>query len=420
MKKMTNIVHIDDYAPFIGKPAIERIKQKAEPLRHFHVVNVNSTYYGGGVAELLLSMTLLMNSLGIRTGWRAIHGRPDFFNVTKKMHNALQGKKLSFSPLEKEIYEETIFENSIRTHLSHDLVIIHDPQPLPMIMRYKKHGPWIWRCHIDLSNPNKPLWKYLQPFINRYDSVIVSIPEYAQKISPPQYFFMPAIDPLSYKNRPIAKNDAIRKLKEYKIPTDRPIVSQISRFDRWKDPEGVIEAFKRASKKVDATLVLLGNAATDDPEGHQVFQSILKNQSPRILILPFGDDTMLVNALQTYSTVVFQKSVREGFGLTVTEAMWKGTPVIGGNVGGIRYQIQNGQNGFLVNDVQEASECLIELLKKPSLCRSLGKRAKESVRKNFLITRLLEQYLDLFNSFKVSYHPTLRQHRYAEGRGKQK
>jgi len=409
MGKFSRIVSIDDYEKFIGAQTIDRIRKKALPLQDYHITNVNSTYYGGGVAEILLSMTLLMNSLGILTGWRAITGRPDFFNVTKKMHNALQSKRVPFSKLEKEIYEETILENAIRTHLSHDIVVIHDPQPLPMITRYKKNGPWIWRCHIDLSNPDPHLWAYLKTYVNQYDAVIMSIKEYSKKLKVPQYFFMPAIDPLSYKNRPISDADAKAKLREYKIPTDKPIVTQISRFDRWKDPEGVIKAFKIARKQVDCTLVLLGNAATDDPEGEQVFESLLGSKEERILILPFGDDTALVNALQSRSAVVLQKSVREGFGLTVTEAMWKGTPVIGGNVGGIRYQIHNGVNGYLVNSVEEAAKRIVTLVKNKKLRNQMGKKARESVRRKFLTTRLLEQYLDLFNSIEVSYRPTLKQ-----------
>lgn len=408
MNTGAHIVKIDDYEPFIGAAAIERIHEKSEPLQDAHVANVNSTYYGGGVAEILISLTLIMNSLGIRTGWRTITGRPDFFNVTKKMHNALQGQKLPFSALEKQIYLETIYENSIRTHLSHDIVVIHDPQPLPMIDRYKRRGPWIWRCHIDLTRPDPALWKYLQQFIRQYDAAIFSIKEYLKNIHLPQYLFMPAIDPLSYKNRPISMREIKEKFNQYKIPMDKPIICQISRFDRWKDPEGVIKAFKIAQKKVDATLVLLGNAATDDPEGEMVFESLLNSKEERVLILPYGDDTALVNALQTHSAVVLQKSIREGFGLTVTEAMWKGTPVIAGNVGGIRYQIKNGQNGYLVNSPEEAAERIVTLLKNPKLRNAMGKRAKESVRKNFLITRLLEQYLDLFNSFQVNYRPTLK------------
>jgi trehalose synthase len=397
------IAQIDDYEKFIGAETIGRIRKKAQGLQHLHVANVNSTYYGGGVAELLTSLTLLMNSMGIKTGWRVIQGAPDFFSITKKMHNALQGGKINLSDRKMELYEEIIYENAIRNHLDrHNLVIIHDPQPLPMINHYKKNGPWIWRCHVDLSNPNKELWNYLRPFIEQYDAVIFSIKDYKQKLKTPQVFFMPAIDPFSILNREMTEKEIKDRLDHYEIPTDLPLVVQISRFDRWKDPQGVIEAFKIARKEVDATLVLLGNVATDDPEGAEVYESLLDCREERIIILSH-QDTALVNALQKKAAVVLQKSLREGFGLTVTEAMWKGTPVIGGNVGGIRYQIKDGVNGFLVSSVEEAARRMVQLIRDKKLRKRLGEKAKETVRKKFLLTRYLEQYLDLFNSFETVY-----------------
>jgi trehalose synthase len=403
MLKHPKITEIDDYEEFVGSETIERIRKKAKGLQHLHVANVNSTYYGGGVAELLTSLSLLMNSVGIKTGWRVIQGAPDFFSITKKMHNALQGGEINLSDRKMDIYEEVIYENAIRNHLdSHNMVIIHDPQPLPMINHYKKNGPWIWRCHVDLSNPNKELWNYLIPFIEKYDAVIFSIKDYKQKLKTPQVFFMPAIDPFSILNREITEKEIKERLDHYEIPTDLPLVVQISRFDRWKDPEGVIQAFKLARKEVDATLVLLGNVATDDPEGAEVYESILDCREERIIILSH-QDTALVNALQRKATVVLQKSIREGFGLTVAEAMWKGIPVIGGNVGGIRYQIRNGENGFLVSSIKEAAERIVKLIKNEKLRHRMGKKAKETVRKNFLLTRYLEQYLDLFSSFETTY-----------------
>jgi trehalose synthase len=348
-------------------------------------------------------MSLLMNSVGIKTGWRIIQGAADFFSITKKMHNALQGDEINLSDRKMEIYEEVIYENAVRNHLeSHNMVIIHDPQPLPMINHYKKNGPWVWRCHIDLTNPNKELWKYLAPMVEKYDAVIFSLKEYAQKIKTPQVFFMPAIDPFKIKNRELGEEEVRERLGHYDIPTDLPLVVQISRFDRWKDPEGVIEAFKIARKEVKATLVLLGNVATDDPEGPEVYESLLKQREERIIILAV-QDTALVNALQRRAEVVLQKSIREGFGLTVAEAMWKGTPVIGGNVGGIRYQIEDGVNGFLVSSPKEAAQRIVRLIKSEKLRRSMGKKAKETVKKNFLLTRYLEQYLDLFNAFETIY-----------------
>ncbi len=399
------IVQVEDYEQFVGRETVARIKEKAKRLRDLHVVHVNSTYYGGGVAELLSSLTLLMNSLHIKTGWRVIQGSPDFFSVTKKMHNALQGAEINLSELKREIYEGVVYENAVRNHLDHDRVIIHDPQPLPMINHYQKKGPWIWRCHLNLTNPNGELWEYLVPFVEGYDAVIFTLEEYGRQIETPQLFFMPAIDPFSIKNRELTEAERQQRLDYYGIPTDLPIVTQISRFDSWKDPEGVIEAFKLAREETDATLVLLGNVATDDPEGQEVYQSLLDCREERIIILS-RQDTALVNALQSRSAVVLQKSIREGFGLTVTEAMWKGTPVIGGDVGGIRYQIEDGVNGFLVSSVEEAAQRIVELVGDGELRQRMGQRARETVRERFLMIRLLEQHLDLLNSFETIYKLT--------------
>ena len=399
------IVSVEDYEQCAGAETIERIREKAKPLQGLHVAHVNSTYYGGGVSQLLSSLTLLMDSVGIKTGWRSIHGPPDFFSVTKKMHNALQGGDINLTDRKIELYEEVVYENSIRNHLDHDMVIIHDPQPLPMIDYYRKGGPWIWRCHLDLSHPNQALWSYLAPFIEKYDAVILSCKDYAQELTPPQVFFMPAIDVFSITNRQMSQDEINERLNHYNIPTDLPLVVQISRFDHWKDPEGVIHAFKLARKEVDCTLVLLGNVATDDPEGEEVYKSLLNHREERIIILS-RQDGALVNALQRQAAVVMQKSIREGFGLTVAEAMWKGTPVIGGNVGGIRYQIKDGVNGFLVSSIEEAAERIVQLLKDKELREQLGQEAKETVRQQFLLTRYLEQYLDLFNSFETVYRLT--------------
>jgi trehalose synthase len=400
------IVQLEDYEGFVGGETIDRIHKKAKSLQGLHVVNVNSTYYGGGVAELLSSMSLLMNSVGIKTGWRIIQGPPDFFSITKKMHNALQGEGINLSDRKIEIYEEVIYENVMRNHLeSHNMVVIHDPQPLPMIHHYKRNGPWIWRCHIDLTSPNRELWNYLAPTIEKYDAVVFSLKDYAQNLKTPQVFFMPAIDPFKIKNREMSQEEIQERLEHYDIPTDLPLVVQVSRFDRWKDPMGVIDAFKLARKVVKATLVLLGNVATDDPEGAKVYESLLDSREERIIILSH-QDSALVNALQRRATVVLQKSIREGFGLTVAEAMWKGTPVIGGNVGGIRYQIEDGVNGFLVSSVEEAAQRIVDLIQDKSMKERMGQRARETVRQRFLLTRYLEQYLDLFNSFETIYRFT--------------
>jgi trehalose synthase len=396
------IKHIGDYKQFIGEEAVKRIREKAEKVKGLHIVNVNSTYYGGGVSQLLSSLTLLLNSLDIKTGWRVIHGPPDFFSVTKKIHNALQGGNINLTDRKKHLYESVVYENAIRNHLDHDLVIIHDPQPLPMINHYRKKSPWVWRCHVDLSAPHEEVWDYLVPFIEKYDAAILSSRDYAQKIKTPQLFFLPAIDPFTITNRELPQHEIDERLKHYHIPTDLPIVTQISRFDRWKDPEGVIKAFKLARKEVNCTLVLLGNIATDDPEGEDVYRSLSSSREERIIILTVQDGA-LVNALQRRAAVVLQKSIQEGFGLTVTEAMWKGAAVIGGNTGGIRHQIEDGVNGFLVSSIEEAANRIVQLIKDEDLRGRLGQKAVETVRQRFLLTRLLEQYLDLFNSFEITF-----------------
>lgn len=396
------LLALDDYRPLVGESVVDRIRDKARPLRGLHVTHINSTYYGGGVATLLSSLTLLMNDVGIKTGWRVIQGSPDFFSVTKKFHNALQGGGVNLSPRKKQIYEDTVYENAVRNHLDHDVVIIHDPQPLPLVEHYRKRGPWVWRCHIDLTDPHPGLWAYLVPFIERYDAVIVSMPEYRQELRTPQVVFPPAIDAFANQNRDLSPAEVDERLAHYGIPTDLPLVVQISRFDPWKDPQGVIEAFKLARKEIPATLVLLGNVATDDPEGEEVYRSLLDQRERRIIILS-RQDGALVNALQRRAAVVLQKSTREGFGLTVAEAMWKGTPVVGGNVGGIRHQIIDGVNGFLVASVEEAAQRMVKLLCDDALRREMGSRARETVREQFLMTALLERYLDLFNAFEPDF-----------------
>lgn len=396
------LISVEDYEPLVGGETVERLLKKADGLHDLHLVNVNSTYYGGGVAEILSSLTLLMNASGIRTGWRVIQGRPDFFSITKKMHNALQGGDINLTDLKLQIYEEVAFENAARLHLDHDVVIVHDPQPLPLIQHYRKKAPWIWRCHVDLSNPHREVWDYIAPLIERYDAVVLSLPEYAQKLGTPQRFIMPAINPFSTTNKELSDAEIEDRFERYNIPADLPLVVQVSRFDKWKDPQGVIDAFRIARKQVDCTLVLVGNVATDDPEGQEVFASLCQCAEDRIRILSV-QDTALVNALQRRATVVVQKSIREGFGLTVTEAMWKGAAVIGGNVGGIKHQIQNGKNGFLVNNVEEAAKRIVQLIKDKASRERLGRNARETVRSRFLMTRLMEDWLDLIGSFEARF-----------------
>lgn len=392
---------LEQYEALIGAETTERIAAKVERVRTMRVAHISSTFYGGGVTELLTPLTLMMNAAGIETDWHLIQGTPGYFGCTKKLHNTLQGQQLDFSDAEKTIYEQVVFENATRLHLDDcDAIIVHDPQPLPLIAHFAdREMPWLWQCHVDLSSPHAPVWTYLRQFIEQYNAVIFSLPEYGQDIPVDQQFVTPAIDPFSAKNRELSDREIREFLGNYKIPTDRPLVTQISRFDRWKDPMGVIEAFRKAREQVDCTLVLVGNNATDDPEGGKILEAIESVADERIIVLAVDDPT-LVNALQRAAAVVLQKSTREGFGLTVTEAMWKGAAVVGGDVGGIRHQIKDEWNGFLVSTPDQAAARIVQLLKNPRLREQVGSRAKESVRQHFLLSRLLEDWLDLLSKYE--------------------
>jgi trehalose synthase len=316
--------------------------------------------------------------------------------VTKSIHNALQGADIELTEEDKAIYEEVAYENSLRMHIDHDVMIVHDPQPLPLIYHLPRAIPSIWCCHVDLSAPNRAVWDYLRRFIEKYHGAVFSLPEYAQALSEPEHFIMPAINPFALTNKELTEDEIDDKLAEYEIPDDLPLVVQISRFDKWKDPLGVVEAYRIAAKDVGCRLVLLGNTATDDPEGKSVFEACFRCANESIYVLSV-DDALLVNALQRRATVVVQKSLREGFGLTVAESMWKGTPVIGGNVGGIRHQIVDGKNGFLVESIAQTAERIVRLVENPALRARMGKAAVETVRRTFLMTRLMEDWLDLIS-----------------------
>jgi trehalose synthase len=408
---------LEQYEPLIGAAATERIFAKADRVRTRRVAHISSTFYGGGVTEILTPLTLLMNATGIKTDWHLIQGTPGFFGCTKKLHNSLQGESVAFSESERKIYEEVVFENSTRLHFDDcDAVIVHDPQPLPLINHFAdRKMPWLWQCHVDLSSPYDPVWNYLRQFIEQYDAAFFSLPDYGQDLQIGQHFVTPAIDPFSAKNRELSNREIREVLNNYEIPTDRPFVTQISRFDRWKDPMGVIEAFRKAREQVDCRLVLVGNNASDDPEGGKIFESVKSAADESIIVLAVDDPT-LVNALQRSAAVVLQKSTREGFGLTVTEAMWKGATVIGGDVGGIRRQIKDGWNGFLVRTPDEAAARMVQLLKNPGLREQVGSRAKESVRQNFLMSRLLEDWVDLLSKYDTPTSLDSRAVLFREGR----
>ena len=390
---------IEEYRPIVGDETVNRILAKASELQDLHIVNISSTQYGGGVAEILSPLTLLMNAMGIEMGWRVMEGRPEFFAFTKELHNGLQGAPVKITESKHRAYEQISFENSLRMHLEHDVVIVHDPQPLALAEFYQRTGPWIWCCHVDLSAPDPKVWNFLKPYVERYETAVFSLPEYAQDLRVPLRFIMPAINPFSTTNKEMEEAQIDSTLQHYGIPLDLPLVVQVSRFDRWKDPEGVIEACKIARRATDFTLVLAGSKADDDPEAAAVLESALASADERVLVLSVTDP-LLVNALQRRAAVILQKSIREGFGLTVSEAMWKGTPVVGGNVGGIRHQITDGENGFLVNSIGEAAARIVTLLQNPDLRRRMGASGQETVRRNFLLSRLAEDWIDLITSVR--------------------
>lgn len=396
---------LEDYRLIVGDKVIGEIARKARALYGKHIVHINSTYQGGGVAEILNNLVPLMNDIGIDTGWRTLHGFPDFFEITKKFHNALQGESIHFTEQKKRLYYQANGDFATYTHIDHDCVIIHDPQPLPLIKFYKKRQPWIWRCHVDLSDPDERLWEFLSSFILRYDMVIVSNKNYLKKDLPvDQVIIYPAIDPLSSKNMDIPESDIAKYLKKYGISTDKPLITQISRFDKWKDPGGVIKVFKLVKEAIDCRLVLCGNLATDDPEGIRMYertereaQKLIEQGDVVLVTDPAASNFIFINALQRKSSVIVQKSSKEGFGLVVTEALWKGTPVVASNVGGIPLQIQDGENGFLLDfeDTQGFADKILTLLKDPALAEEMGKKGHKHVKNKFLITRLLMDYLDL-------------------------
>lgn len=387
---------LEDYGSIVGDQVIAEIYDRARALKDRHVVEINSTYQGGGVAEMLSSLIPLMNYVGVKSGWRILHGNPDFFGITKKFHNALHGERINLTPIKKQIYLQTNERFAVFTHMNHDCVIIHDPQPLPLINFYPKTRPWIWRCHVDLSAPDPELWKYLKKFLLRYDMVIVSNENYVQPdLAVEQRVCPPAIDPCSPKNMDLPLPVMKKYLRKFGIPTDKPLIAQVSRFDKWKNPEKVIDIFREVKKKVDCRLVLCGSMASDDPEALEIYSHIQDSASHltpnRDVILITSENHILVNAIQRAASVIIQRSSKEGFGLTVAEALWKEKPVVASNIGGILLQIENGVSGYLVepDDTDGFVKRTVELLEHPDLGRQMGLKGKEMVREKFLITRLL-------------------------------
>lgn len=390
---------LNDYLPIVGQEVIDQLQRLADRLGPRRFVHINSTRIGGGVAEILSRAVPLLNQLGLETSWEVIIGDPDFFEVTKAMHNGLQGDKVKFTDRMTDHYRQINRENARRFQWEADFVLVHDPQPAALIEDLRPRARhWVWRCHIDASRPQRPVWKYLRQFVKQYDASVFSMSKFAQNLPHPQYLIHPSIDPLSEKNRELTQDEVKKALDKLSIKRDRPIILQVSRFDSFKDPWGVIQAFKLVRKHTSCQLILVGGEATDDPEGPEILARVVDaaagDPDITVLLLP-SDSHYEINALQHAADVIVQKSVREGFGLTVTEAMWKGKPVIGGAVGGIVLQIRDYHTGFLVHSPEGCAFRIRYLLHRPEMSRRMGKLAKEFARRHFLITRHLRDYLTL-------------------------
>ena len=389
--------HLDDYQSIVGTAAIDELRYLARDLKGKTLKMVNSTALGGGVAEMLNRLVPLLGELEVVTHWDVITGGNDFFEVTKAFHNALHGSAYELTRHAQEIFLTYNEQNRQRMQFNEDVVVIHDPQPAALI-RARQDAPtrWVWRCHIDLSNPNPQVWGFLRPFIEQYDAAIVSSQSFAHQLPIPQYLFYPCIDPLSEKNKPLDDSFVQKVCDEFGIDRSRPIVTQISRFDRLKDPVGVVQAFKLARKYLDCQLVMAGGGATDDPEGAVVLREVKEAaaEDPDITILELPPWCALqINALQRASTLVVQKSIREGFGLTVTEALWKGKATIAGAVGGIPNQVIDKLTGMLVHSVEGCAYQIRYLLTHPEFAAQLGRNGHEHVKENFLMTTNVRRWL---------------------------
>jgi trehalose synthase len=389
--------HLDDYTNIVGVADIDELKFLARELKGKTLKMVNSTAVGGGVAEMLNQLVPLLNELEVKTQWDVITGGNDFFEVTKAFHNALQGSDYKLTRQARDIFLMHNEQNRQRLQFTEDVIVIHDPQPAGLV-RDRQQSPrkWIWRCHIDLSSPNRDVWEFLRPFIEQYDAAIFSSQSFTRQLSIPQYLFYPCIDPLSEKNKDLDDGFVQRVCEEFGVDRSRPIVTQVSRFDRAKDPVGVVQAFKQARRYVDCQLVLAGGGASDDPEGAAVLKEVREaaGDDPDIIILDLPPWCALeINALQRASTIIVQKSIREGFGLTVTEALWKGKPTIAGAVGGIPNQIIHKLTGALVHSVDGCAYQMRYLLTHPEFASQLGRNGHEHVKENFLMTTNVRRWL---------------------------
>jgi trehalose synthase len=393
-------IPLEDYARLLGAGEIEELRALAKLLRGRSIEMVNSTSLGGGVAEILNRLVPLAEELDLNMKWQVMSGGEDFFEVTKSFHNALHGAPYHPGPRDFEIFLAYNKQNLSTLPLDSEFVVIHDPQPAALIdARRAGSNHWLWRCHIDLSHPNRPVWEFLEKFVSRYDGAMFSSPEFSRQLPIPQYLFYPAIDPLSEKNCELEPEFIAQVLARYKIDPQRPILTQISRFDRLKDPVGVIRAYRIVKRYSDCQLVLAGGGAADDPEGAVVLNEVLReaDNDPDIRVIELPAWAPLeVNALQRASTVVIQKSLREGFGLTVSEALWKKKPVVASAVGGIPVQIIHKHTGMLAHSVEGTAYQIRFLLSHPHIAAKLGERGHEHVKENFLITQKLKRYMTLF------------------------
>jgi trehalose synthase len=395
---------LTDYTHIVGKELTEEIRQLAESLEGKRVLHVSATAFGGGVSEILYTIVPLMRDVGLDAHWHVIFGKEEFFNATKLLHNSLQGAEETLSEEQWRLFDEINLLNAEGLQGEWDVVVVHDPQPIGLRRgAAEKGGRWIWRCHIDLSAPNPAPIARLLPMIEEYDATVWHMPNYVPNGMDDRNgvnVIPPAIDPLSPKNMAFSPEDAAFVCRQFGIDVDRPLVTQVSRFDPWKDPIGVIDAYRRVIEEVpEAQLAMVGSMATDDPEGREYFQKTFEyaDADPDIKILSNLNNVgaIEVNAFQSQSDVVLQKSIREGFGLTVTEALWKGRPTVAGNVGGIPLQIEDGISGFLVNSPAECAARCVEILRDPGLGKSLGRQGKEHARRQFLSPRLLRDWLGL-------------------------
>ena len=393
------MIKLQDYIPIVGQQVIDDLRLLAGKLKGKVIQNVNSTAVGGGVAEILNRLVPLLQELGVDAHWDVIKGGEQFFEVTKKFHNLLHGIKEKIDKKDFDIFLETSQKNIEEMNIYGDVVFIHDPQPIALI-KNKKDNKWIWRCHVDVSNPHKRVWEFLRDFIVQYDAAVFSAPSFSQELPIRQFLISPSIDPLSDKNRELSESEIGNVLNKYNISKGKPIITQISRFDRLKDPKGVIAAYQQVKKSIDCQLILAGGGAKDDPEGVKVFEEVnekaKEDKDIHILLLPQND--LEVNALQRVSDVIIQKSLKEGFGLTVAEALWKAKPVVASHVGGIPLQIKHKYSGLLCHSVDGAAFALKQLLNSPGYAKKLGENGREHVKNNFLLTRHLKEYMLLFLS----------------------